>query len=174
MALSAEVQKLVTELQLVEHPEGGWYRETYRSPVKLQTEKGERHLATLIYYLLPAGVESRIHKVSWDEIWLWQGGGVLDVRSYGPRMALGLRGHGGPDADDEPRMAKGTRGHGGPGADYSGEKYQSHLLGHAAGAMPQHLMPAGTWFNAIVAEGNYVLAACMVAPGFDFADLEFG
>lgn len=155
MALSAEVQKLVTELKLVEHPEGGWYRETYRSPVKLQTEKGERNLATLIYYLLPAGVESRIHKVSWDEIWLWQGGGVLDVRCHGPRMA------------------KGTRGHGGPGADYNGDKYQSHLLGHGTGAIPQHLMPAGAWFNAVVTEGDYVLAACMVAPGFDFADLTF-
>ncbi|MFZ5629797.1 MAG: cupin domain-containing protein [Spirochaetota bacterium] len=137
MALSAEVQKLVTELKLVEHPEGGWYRETYRSPVKLQTEKGERNLATLIYYLLPAGVESRIHKVSWDEIWLWQGGGVLDVRSY------------------------------------IGDKYQSHLLGHGTGAIPQQLMPAGAWFNAVVTEGEYVLAACMVAPGFDFADLTF-
>ena len=137
MGLSAEVQKLVTELKLIEHPEGGWYRETYRSPVKLETEKGSRNLATLIYYLLPAGVESRIHKVSWDEIWLWQGGGVLDVRSY------------------------------------NGEKYQSHLLGHGAGALPQHLMPAGTWFNAVVAEGEYVLAACMVAPGFDFSDLSF-
>ena len=137
MALSAEVQRLVTELRLAEHPEGGWYRETYRSPMKLETEKGSRNLATLIYYLLPAGVESRIHKVSWDEIWLWQGGGVLDVRSY---------------ADD---------------------KYQSHLLGHGANAMPQHLMPAGTWFNAVVTEGDYVLAACMVAPGFDFSDLSF-
>ncbi len=137
MAFSAEVQRLVTELSLVEHPEGGWYRETYRSPSNTVTPLGERNLATLIYYLLPAGVESRIHKVSWDEIWLWQGGGVLDVRSY------------------------------------SGDKYQSNLLGHSADALPQQLMPAGTWFNAVVTEGDYVLAACMVAPGFDFADLIF-
>lgn len=143
MAFSAEVQRLVTELSLVEHPEGGWYRETYRSPVKLETEKGSRNLATLIYYLLPAGVESRIHKVSWDEIWLWQGGGVLDVRSY----ALGV--------------------------DLDQNQYQSHLLGHGENALPQHLMPAGTWFNAVVAEGDYVLAACMVAPGFEFSDLTF-
>ena len=137
MVLSAEIRKLIAELKLVEHPEGGWYRETYRSPVQLDTALGKRNLATLIYYLLPAGIESRIHKVSWDEIWLWQGGGVLEVRSY------------------------------------VDEKYQSHLLGHGAGAMPQHLMPAGTWFNAVVAEGDYVLAACMVAPGFDFIDLTF-
>ncbi|HNE21484.1 MAG TPA: cupin domain-containing protein, partial [Turneriella sp.] len=65
MAFSAEVQRLVTELSLVEHPEGGWYRETYRSPSNTVTPLGERNLATLIYYLLPAGVESRIHKVSW-------------------------------------------------------------------------------------------------------------
>lgn len=137
MALSPEVERLIADLQLAEHPEGGFYRETYRSLMKTDTPLGPRNLATLIYYLLPAGVESRIHKVSWDEIWLWQGGGVLDVRSY------------------------------------SAEKYQSHLLGHAVDASPQHLMPAGTWFNAVVTEGDYVLAACMVAPGFDFADLEF-
>lgn len=135
MSLTPEVQRLVSELQLVEHPEGGWYRETYRSPMTLQTEKGGRNLTTLIYYLLPAGVESRIHSVAWDEIWLWQGGGVLDVRSY------------------------------------NGDNYQSHLLGHGPSCLPQHLMPAGTWFDAVVTEGDYVLAACMVAPGFDFADL---
>jgi predicted cupin superfamily sugar epimerase len=135
MALSPEVEQLIADLKLAEHPEGGWYRETYRSPMTTDTPLGPRNLATLIYYLLPAGIESRIHKVSWDEIWLWQGGGVLDVRSY---------------KDD---------------------KYQSHLLGHRTGAVPQQLMPAGTWFNAVVAEGDYVLAACMVAPGFDFADL---
>jgi len=155
MALSVEIQKLIADLKLSEHPEGGWYRETYRSPMKTDTPLGPRYLATLIYYLLPAGVESRIHKVSWDEIWLWQGGGVLDVRSYGPRMALG------------------PRGQGELGADIEDEKYQSHLLGHAVHASPQHLMPAGTWFNAVVSEGDYVLAACMVAPGFDFADLTF-
>lgn len=137
MALSPEVERLIATLKLTEHPEGGWYRETYRSPIKLETEKGSRNLATLIYYLLPAGIESRIHKVSWDEIWLWQGGGILDVRSH------------------------------------EQNKYQSHLLGHRADCLPQQLMPAGTWFNAVVTEGDYVLAACMVAPGFDFADLTF-
>lgn len=155
MTLSPEAERLIAKLNLAEHPEGGWYRETYCSPLKLETEKGSRNLATLIYYLLPAGIESRIHKVSWDEIWLWQGGGVLDVRSYELRMALGQRSHGGLGADDV------------------GDNYQSHLLGHGANCLPQQLMPAGTWFNAVVAEGDYVLAACMVAPGFDFSDLAF-
>lgn len=124
----------------MQHPEGGWYKETYRAGMKVATPKGERDLATLIYYLLPAGVESRIHRVSWDEIWLWQGGwpggATLDVRSY------------------------------------HGNDFKSHLLGHGPNASPQVLMPAGTWFNAKVVEGDFVLAACMVAPGFDFADLE--
>jgi predicted cupin superfamily sugar epimerase len=134
--LQSEVTHLIAALGLVHHPEGGWYKETYRAGMKVATPKGERDLATLIYYLLPSGVESRIHRVSWDEIWLWQGGGVLDVRSH------------------------------------DRNEYRSHLLGHTVGATPQVLMPAGTWFNAVVAEGDYVLAACMVAPGFDFADLE--
>jgi len=131
-----DVEKLIHKLELVEHPEGGWYKETYRSGQKVATAKGERNLATLIYYLLPAGIESRIHRVAWDEMWLWQGGGVLNVNSHE---------HG---------------------------KSTSHLLGHGRNASPQVLMPAGTWFNAIVTEGDYVLASCMVAPGFDFADLD--
>lgn len=154
MALSREIERLIADLHLAEHPEGGFYRETYRSPITTSTPLGPRNLATLIYYLLPAGVESRIHKVSWDEIWLWQGGGVLDVRAYGS-------------------IAPGSRDHARPGADDVAGKYESHLLGHGTGALPQHLMPAGTWFNAAVSEGEYVLAACMVAPGFDFSDLSF-
>jgi len=137
MEYNSSIKQLIKSLCLSEHPEGGWYRETYRSERSLATERGERNLATLIYYLLPAGVESRIHSVAWDEVWLWQGGGVLDVRSY------------------------------------HRESYTSHLLGHAAAAAPQCLMRAGTRFNAVVAQGDYVLAACMVAPGFTFADLEF-
>jgi uncharacterized protein len=144
--LQSEVKRLIDALQLSEHPEGGWYRETYRSPEKTETTKGTRNLATLIHYLLPRGVSSRIHRVSWDEVWLWQGGGVLDVRSH------------------------------------EGDEYTSHLLGLPGGALKepaaalqvnvQLLMPAHTWFNATVIEGDYVLAACMVAPGFEFADLE--
>ncbi len=137
MALSREAERLIATLNLSEHPEGGWYRETYRSPMQLDTALGKRNLATLIYYLLPAGVESRIHKVSWDEIWLWQGGGVLELKTYSEQNLA-------------PELIRGLNS-----------------------ASPQHLMPAGTWFNAVVTEGDYVLAACMVAPGFDFADLTF-
>lgn len=130
--MQSEVRALIDRLGLEQHPEGGWYKETYRSPLKAATTRGERSFATLIYYLLPAGVESRVHRVAWDEIWLWQGGGVLDVRTY------------------------------------DGAIYQSHLLR----AQEQLLMPAGTWFNAVVAEGDYVLASCVVAPGFEFVDLD--
>ncbi len=134
---SAEVSRLIETLQLVAHPEGGWYRETYRSPWKTATPLGERNLATLIYYLLPVGSASRIHRVSWDEIWLWQGGGVLDLKMYSdPNLA--------------PELIRGLNAF-----------------------SPQQVIPAGTWFNAVVTEGDYVLAACLVAPGFEFADLEF-
>jgi len=42
------------------------------------------------------------------------------------------------------------------------------------GEQPQHLVPAGCWFGASVARGEYVLVGCTVAPAFDFADFELG
>ena len=70
---------------LTPHPEGGFYRETYRSALSAQPAgwPGERALATAILYLLAAGERSARHRVRGDELWLWQGGApmVLEVGS---------------------------------------------------------------------------------------------
>jgi uncharacterized protein len=70
---------LAEQLDLVPHPEGGWYRETWRSPVSLRPEGygGPRSVATAIYFLLPPGERSRWHVVRSDELWLWHGSGPL-------------------------------------------------------------------------------------------------
>jgi hypothetical protein len=62
---------LAVELGLEPHPEGGWYRQTWRSPVSVTLPDGRvRATATLIHFLLPAGESSAWHRVSSDEIWL--------------------------------------------------------------------------------------------------------
>lgn len=68
---------LAEQLDLVPHPEGGWYRETWRSPVSLRPEGygGQRSVATAVYFLLPPGERSRWHVVLSDELWLWHGSG---------------------------------------------------------------------------------------------------
>lgn len=66
-------------LGLRPHPEGGWYRETWRSEVSAHPPgyDGERATATAIYFLLTPGEESSWHVVRSAELWLWHSGGPL-------------------------------------------------------------------------------------------------
>jgi predicted cupin superfamily sugar epimerase len=62
---------LAEELDLLPHPEGGWFRQTWASPVSVTLPDGRvRPTATLIHFLLPAGESSAWHRVSSDEVWL--------------------------------------------------------------------------------------------------------
>ncbi|MEJ3743541.1 cupin domain-containing protein [Actinomycetes bacterium KLBMP 9797] len=73
---------LAEQLDLAPHPEGGWYRETWRSAHAFTPEGygGPRQAATAIYFLLCPGEESRWHVVRSDELWLWHTGGPLRLR----------------------------------------------------------------------------------------------
>ncbi|MCW2668199.1 MAG: uncharacterized protein QOJ48_1000 [Frankiales bacterium] len=64
-------------LDLKPHPEGGWYRETWRAPGSVPTPHGDRSPATSILFLLEPGQRSAWHRVRSAELWLWQGGGTL-------------------------------------------------------------------------------------------------
>ncbi|MHA6793142.1 cupin domain-containing protein [Pseudonocardia bannensis] len=73
---------LATALHLVSHPEGGWYRRTWTSPVLIDTDYGPRPSATAILYLLDG--ESRWHRVRSTELWLWHGGSSVALSLGGP------------------------------------------------------------------------------------------
>lgn len=77
---------LADALGLEPHPEGGWYRETWRSPVEVTLSDGRvRATATMIHFLLPAGESSAWHRVSSDEMWIAQSGVVpLELGGDGP------------------------------------------------------------------------------------------
>ena len=66
-------QDVIARLNLAPHPEGGWFRETWRAP----THDGSRSASTAILFLLSANERSRWHKVDADEIWIWQAGDPL-------------------------------------------------------------------------------------------------
>ena len=70
---------------LTPHPEGGWYRETFRS----DAPSGTRAAVTAIYYLLRAGERSHWHRVDASEIWHWYAGGALELGSGGMTVRLG-------------------------------------------------------------------------------------
>jgi uncharacterized protein len=135
---------LADALGLEPHPEGGWFRETWRSKVSVGPAGygGPRSAATAIYFLLCPGERSRWHAVRSDELWLWHSGGPLDLRLGGD----------GPEPDEAA----------GPAV----------MLGPdlAAGQHPQAVVPGGTWQCAAPAGAGPVLVSCVVAPGFDYAD----
>lgn len=67
----------IERLGLEQHPEGGWFRETWRSPVEVTLPDGRtRATATLIHFFLPAGESSAWHVVASDELWIAQSGAV--------------------------------------------------------------------------------------------------
>jgi predicted cupin superfamily sugar epimerase len=131
-------------LDLLPHPEGGWFRETWRTSVPVRAHGGERATATGIYFLLGAGEESMWHSVRSDELWLWHRGGPLEltVRGEAPVEESTVTEEStvilGPDLDD--------------------------------GQVPQALVPAGSWQAARPGTDCEVLVSCVVSPGFDPAD----
>ncbi len=83
-ASPATASELITRLALRPHPEGGWYREIYRSPTRVQTIRGSRSALTTIYFLLEQAQISRWHVVQADELWHFQGGDPLELFEYDP------------------------------------------------------------------------------------------
>ncbi len=133
----------VKALGLTPHPEGGYYKETYRSEDVISQSAlpgrfaGERSCCTSIFYLLESGDFSAFHKICSDEIWHFYAGDPLELRVL------------------------------------SSEGLVSVTLGHdvAAGQHLQYVVPAQAWFAAYPASGSrFSLLGCTVSPGFDFAD----
>ena len=75
------VAELIETLQLESHPEGGYYREIFRSAVEVKPDdaRTSRAALTTIYFLLPEGATSRWHQVDSDEVWHLYEGGPLEL-----------------------------------------------------------------------------------------------
>jgi predicted cupin superfamily sugar epimerase len=74
----------IRRLGLAPHPEGGYYRETFRSSLTLDLPDGRRRSAsTAIHYLLPPGTRSAWHRVASDEVWHHYDGGALHLHLLG-------------------------------------------------------------------------------------------
>ncbi len=135
----------VDALKLAPHPEGGFFRETYRSQDDIAPDGdlarfgGVRSCSTAIYYLLGRGDYSAFHRIKSDEMWHFYAGGPLEVH------ILDQAGH------------------------------RAVTLGQEVtkGQLLQAVVPAGVWFAARPhADSEYSLVGCTVSPGFDFRDFE--
>lgn len=138
----------IRHLDLRPHPEGGCFKEVYRSGERIaraalpERYSGDRVFGTSIYYLLKSGQVSRRHRLQSDEIWHHYEGSAVEVTVY--------------DAAGKPEI---------------------HRLGKdpARGEAPQLVVPHGRWFEARLADTDpaaYVLIGCTVCPGFEFEDFE--
>ena len=142
-------------LGLEPHVEGGYFRETYRSPAILETGRGPRSASTLILFLVTAGSISHLHRVMSDELWIYQSGLPLELVMLEPDGSLVTRILADP-------------------AEPVGEDLGAPLV-------PQVLVPAGSWQGARLAGGVHLpaerawsLIACLVTPGFEYEDFIMG
>jgi len=134
----------IDKLGLTTHPEGGYFKEVYRSAETIDNAHlpdrytGERNFSTSIYFLLEGEQTSSFHKLASDELWhFYDGCGVkiFIIEKNGELSVVTL----GKDIESNMRL--------------------------------QCVIPAGCWFGAeIVDKKSFALVGCTVAPGFDFND----
>ncbi|MCH7412993.1 cupin domain-containing protein [Belliella sp. R4-6] len=77
--IQRRIKELVAELGLIPHPEGGYYKEIYRSELGIGTPSGERSTVTSIYFLLTSENVSKFHQIKSDEMWFYHEGSPLTV-----------------------------------------------------------------------------------------------
>jgi predicted cupin superfamily sugar epimerase len=162
---------MAASLGLEPHPEGGYYVETYRAALTLRTPRGQRPASTAIIFLVTEESVSRLHRLSSDELWVYQGGLPLELVTIAPDGVLNRRVLG----DLEEVVSSRDRGHEPGGESAAG------VLAASPDWLTQALVPAGSWQGARLAGGPHVsadhawaLVSCVVTPGFDFADFEMG
>jgi predicted cupin superfamily sugar epimerase len=139
----------ISRLNLQPHPEGGFYRETYRAAQSIAAEclpggyGGDRAFATAIYYLLEGDDFSSFHRLLSDELWHFHAGSSLVIHILGGKEGSPSCVTLGSDPD-------------------RGETLQA-------------VIPGGTWFAAEVRDKrSFSLVGCTVAPGFEFKDFTPG
>ncbi|MBK9508982.1 MAG: cupin domain-containing protein [Cytophagaceae bacterium] len=137
-------QYWVEKLGLVAHPEGGYFKETYRSAETFDSDhsgidfpKG-RNFSTSISFLLTGNNFSAFHKIKSDEIWHFYDGEPIEIFYFENELKRILLGSN-PENDE----------------------------------VFQAVVPAGCWFaSRLLSPSGFGLVGCTVSPGFDFQDFE--
>ena len=142
--MDKDAQYWINRLGLSPHPEGGYYRATYKSDLTIgrsalpSSYQGDRSASTAIYFLLDGQDFSAFHRIASDEVWHFYSGSSLVVYVIDP------------DGD-----------------------YSELHLGDGSDEVFQAVVKAGCWFASRVKDAaGFALVGCTVAPGFDFADFE--
>ena len=144
--MDEEARRIAERFGMTPHPEGGWFREVWRSSLEVEHpampagRTARRCGGTLIYFLLEAGDFSAFHRVRWtDEIWHLYAGGPLELHVI----------------DDDRRHT------------------MQLLTTDLERGEPTALVAAGNWQAARpMANSRWAFGGCTVAPGFEFDDFE--
>ncbi len=135
---------LIERFGLQPHPEGGYFRETFRGEDKVVREASlgaTRSASTAIYYMLCDGAHSAWHRIRSDEVWHFYAGEPIDVHVID--VTGQLRTH---------RLGNALTHH---------------------NAVFQAVVPVGHWFAAELCDpAAFALVGCTVAPGFEFSEFE--
>lgn len=144
--------EVAARLGLRPHREGGYFTETYRSPMIVPTPVGPRSLATAILYLLTTESPSRFHRLRFDEVWFYHAGAPAEMFLLGPGGAGGAGAVDGPRAHDPAAVERRLVGPGLPQTVVPGMRWM------AARVLSEGLGPSG-----LVALGGAVAAPVAVA-----------
>lgn len=139
-------QRLINKYNLIKHPEGGFYKQSYRSNEVIKKDDlperfaGDRVYSTAIYYLLRGKDFSAFHRIKSDELWHFYYGTTLNIYVINPQGNLEII-----------KLGKNIE---------EGEQFQA-------------VVKAGCWFAARLNKAKgFCFVGCTVAPGFEFEDFE--
>ncbi len=141
-----KVKYYIDKLQLLPHPEGGYYREIYRAGEMILAENlpggfsGNRNISTSIYFLFEGKDFSAFHRIKSDELWHFYDGAAVKISVI----------------------------------DEQGKLFEIHLGNNIAGGeVFQAVIKKNCWFaSELMDKTSFALVGCTVAPGFDFQDFE--
>lgn len=144
--MTNSIQNIIQKLELLPHPEGGFYKQTYKSVGEIKEDSlgeeyhGKRNFSTCIYFLLTSENFSAFHRIKQDEIWHFYDGSPIRLHMIS-KSGIHTVQHIGSDLEN--------------------------------GELPQFVVPGGNWFaSEVIRENSYSLVGCTVSPGFTFEDFE--
>jgi predicted cupin superfamily sugar epimerase len=135
-------QEYVDRLKMLPHPEGGFYKEIFRSnqTINFPNFEGERSLCTSIYFLLEKGQTSALHRIKSDELWYFHDGQTLEIIEL--------------DEEGNEKITK-----------LGKNLLKGETLQHVVPA-------GTWFGARLATDSEFCLVGCQVSPGFDFRDFE--
>lgn len=143
--MNEKAKYYIDKLELIKHPEGGYYREIYRSAemfyVDAPADRNKRNYSTSIYFLLEGKQVSKFHRLKSDELWHFYDGSAVEIHVI----------------DDNGKLTHIKLGRNIDNMEIF-----------------QAVIKNGNWFaSEVLDKKSFALIGCTVSPGFDFSDFEF-